>query len=214
MNLVFKPMDVWYDSLGKELQEEFDKNLKYLVRVAKSWEREINRYCKENMVEEVKVNLNLQVMRQALIDAFDDLNRLKEYHDTKYPNPIKIMAYYVYWIVKRKPITIINEDILLDARLSGTKKSKLLFCNEHYCIQLILDAIFPRLSKNCANKKIHTYAEAQLIKFKRYMLYYLTYRLESPKSLEAIMLSATMHPIWQVEKIIWEKLGDIFEEDL
>ena len=214
MNLVFKQMDVWYNDLGKELQEEFDKNLKYLAEVAKSWEIQINRYCKENCIEEVNVNLNNQVLKQALIDAFDDLNRLKEYHDTKNPNPIKLMAYYIYWIIRRKPITIINDNILYDKRLSDTKKAKLLFCNEHYCIQLMIDAIFPWLNKNCVNKDVHIYAEEQLKKFKRYMLYYLTYRLESPKSLEAIMLSATMHPIWQVEKIIWERAGDVFEEEL
>ena len=214
MNLVFKSIDIWYDDLGKELQEEFDRNLRYLVGVSKSWESEINKYCRNNMIPDVKINLNYQVMRQALIDAFDDLMRLKEYHPTEFPNPIKTMAYYVYWIVKRKPITVINDSILEEKRLSDTKKSKILFCNEHYCVQLLVDALFPYLKIDCANNDIHNYANEQLNKFKRYMLYFLTYRLESPKSLEAIMLSATINPIWEVDKIIWDNTGDVFEEDL
>lgn len=214
MNLVFKNFSEWYENLGSELQDDFTNDLNYLTQVAKDWTDGINDICKNHEIEEIKININLYEMRQALIDAFDDLKRLKEFHSTKNPNPIKIMAYYVFWIIKRKPISMLNEGILEESKLSDTKKLKLLFCNEHYCVQLLIDAIFPDLKEDCGNEKIYTHATLQLKKFKRYMLYYLTYRLDSPKSLEAILLSATMHPIWHIEEVIWENPGDIFGEDL
>ena len=61
---------------------------------------------------------------------------------------------------------------------------------------------------------MHNQANRQLKKFKSYMLYYLTYRVESPKSLEAILISGTMHPIWNVEKVVWKEMQDIFDEGI
>lgn len=52
-------------------------------------------------------------------------------------------------------------------------------------------------------RKIHDEAEKQMRYFKRFLLYYLVYRLKSPKELEAMMLGCTIYPIWEVDPIIW-----------
>lgn len=214
MNLVFKDFERWYNELGEELQRKFKNDYQYLVDVITDWQEGFNSYCRKSKIEEANVNLNLYVLRQALVDAFDDLRRLTEYHDTSCPNPIKTMSYYCYWIIRRKPLTVCNEKILENSKLSDSKKLKMLFCNEHVCVQLLVDAMFPGLNTTCENKAIHSYADKQLKKFKSYMLYYLTYRVESPKSLEAILVSGTMHPIWDVEKVIWEDVHGVFEEEI
>lgn len=214
MNLVFKNYEQWYNELGEELQKHFDEVYEYMVEVINDWTEGFNSYCQGNNIEDAIINVNLYVLRQALIDAFDDFRRLAEYHGTSHPNPIKEMSYYCYWVVQRKPMTLFNEKILDNKDLSDKKKLKLLFCNEHVCVQLLVDAMFPDLDVTCKHKKIHSYAGDQLRKFKNYMFYYLTYRLESAKSLEAILLSGTMHPIWNVEEIIWDDRYGAFEEEI
>lgn len=214
MNLVYKQFDKWYNELSEELQKQFNDDYKYLVDIISDWTEEFNSYCRKNKIEEAVINVNYHVLRQALIDAFDDLKRLSDYHGTSHPNPIKTMSYYCYWIVRRKPITVCNDEIFKIQRLSDRKKLKLLFCNEHVCVQLLVDAMFPGLSVTCKNELVHNQANRQLKKFKSYMLYYLTYRVESPKSLEAILISGTMHPIWNVEKVVWKEMQNIFDEGI
>ena len=53
---------------------------------------------------------------------------------------------------------------------------------------------------------------SQIKHFKHFLLYYLTYRMDSPISLEAIMLGCTIHPVWEVNPSVWNN-PQFSEED-
>lgn len=59
----------------------------------------------------------------AIMDYFTDVYRLKEFHKIKNINMIKIVAYEVYWILKRKPIQIRGTEV----------NTKVVFANEGVC---------------------------------------------------------------------------------
>lgn len=46
------------------------------------------------------------ILHQAVMDYFADVYRLKEFHKIENINMTKIVAYEVYWILRRKPIQI------------------------------------------------------------------------------------------------------------
>lgn len=152
------------------------------------------------------------LLKQALIDAFDDLMRLKEYHLTTNPNRLKEMSYIVFWLLRRKPITLDPETIVSNSKLSDLLRVRLLFINESFCINLLLGATFPGPvpRENCT--LCVEEGNRQLNYFKKFLLYYLVYRADSPKSIEAILMGTTIFPIWDVDPIIWSPQRDP-EED-
>ena len=158
---------------------------------------------KEKTNTSIKVEISEQLLKQALIDTFDDLLRLTNYHPTKEPNPIKEMAYIVYWLIRRKPIRLVSEDIIMDARLSDMARTRFLFINEEFGVKLLMNAAFIGKKEKGVCEHIRDEAEKQLKYYKRFLLYYLVYRMDSAKSLEAMLLGCTIHPIWVVDPVIW-----------
>lgn len=144
------------------------------------------------------------MLKQTLIDAFDDLLRLKNYHPTTDPNPIKEMSYIVYWLLRHKPITLMTEEIVLNEKLKDIARARYLFINENFGVKLLMNAAFEGRREKSVCKNMQVFANKQLKYFQRFLLYYLVYRLDSPKSIEAILLGCTIHPIWEVNHIIWK----------
>lgn len=70
-----------------------------------------------------KVKIASSVLNQAIIDYFMDIDRLKNFHHIDKINFIKIHAYSAYWILRRKPIQIINDD---------DEDTELAFVNENF----------------------------------------------------------------------------------
>lgn len=58
-----------------------------------------------------KVIISTGLLNQMIVDYFTDIHRLKDFHDIEYVNYIKIHAYSAYWMLKRKPIQIVRDDI-------------------------------------------------------------------------------------------------------
>ena len=107
-----------------------------------------------------------------MIDAFDDLLRLKNYHPTEEPNPIKEMSYIVYWLMRHKPIRLVTEDIINDSRLSKIARTKLLFINEQFGVKLLINAAFEgSIEQNSCNHMLNI-GRSQIKYFKHYLLYF------------------------------------------
>ena len=158
-----------------------------------------------------------QLLRQVLIDAYDDLLRLTNFHPTDTPNPIKKWAYIVYWLVRHKPLRLMSDDIVMCDELSNLAKSRLLFINEYIGVKLLMSAAFKgkkeqQIFSGGTLKEIHDEAEWQLKYYKRFLLYYLVYRLETPKELEAIVLGCTIYPLWEVDPVIWSCIRNSGQE--
>lgn len=207
MYIVFKNMEEWFKG-DSYLKKKFQNTYEVILTAAKENAIKMKTLAEEKTQQEVEIVISEQLLKQSLIDAFDDLLRLTNYHPTDVPNPIKEMSYIVYWLIQRKPIRLITENIVMSDILSDIAKSRFLFINEYFGVKLLMSAAFKGkeeqgIFKDKNLKKIHDEAEKQMRYFKRFLLYYLVYRLKSPKELESMMLGCTIYPIWKVDPVIW-----------
>jgi hypothetical protein len=57
---------------------------------------------------ECDVKINGRMLKEAVVDYFSDIVRVKEFHTIKNTNKAKIYGYMAYWLLRRKPIQVIN----------------------------------------------------------------------------------------------------------
>lgn len=211
MYLVFKDLDEWFEK--NQLQSKFQDTYNTIYAAAHDFASHIDKEVQEKGAGIANISISEILLKQALIDAFDDLSRLTNYHPTKKPSPIKEMSYIAYWLIHHKPIRLNNEDIICSENLSDIARMRLLFINEEFCVKLLMNSAFEGKDERSTPCPMIEEGKKQLKYYKRYLLYYLAYRLDSPKSLEALILGCTIHPAWKVNPIIWsvpEKIENLF----
>ncbi len=211
MYIVFKSMDEWLNK-DPNLREKFEKTYKFVYNGAHDYAKHMRDSVKTKIGCDIKIEFSEILLKQALIDAFDDLLRLKNYHPTDEPNPIKEMSYIVYWLMRHKPIRLVTEDVVNNSALTPMARTKLLFINEEFGVKLLVNSAFEGSIEQKACSHMLNMGRSQIKYFKHFLLYYLTYRMDSPKSLEAMMLGCTVHPVWEVNPVIWNN-PQISEED-
>lgn len=204
MHIVFKKIDDWFKK-DPNLKQKFQDTYQMIYVSAHKYAEHMAEVAQDRANVSINIEISEQLLKQALIDAFDDLLRLTNYHPTKEPNPIKEMSYIVYWLMRRKPIRLITEDLVMNDKLSDMARTRFLFINEELGVKLLINAAFIGKKEKGVCEHIHDEAERQLKYYKRFLLYYLVYRMDSAKSLEAMMLGCTIHPIWEVDPVIWSE---------
>lgn len=212
MYIVFKGLDEWFKK-DEGLNEKFEKKYEFLEDFANDFALKMQKMVKEKTGEEIEISLSGNRLKQAVVDALDDLVRLKMYHGTSAPNRLKEMSYYAYWFLKHKPMFIDEEDIIYNIKLNKIARTRLLFINEYFVSDLIMASIFPGSNPREDCKSFMEQGTKQIKYFKRYLLYYLAYRVDSPKSLEAIMLGTTIFPVQDIDETIWCAPEEPSEED-
>ena len=55
-----------------------------------------------------KVQINTDLLGQAVLHYFEDKDRLRKFHGIKLPNEEKIYGYGTFWLLRDKPIQIIS----------------------------------------------------------------------------------------------------------
>lgn len=207
MHIVFRKLDDWFKK-DPDLKDKYEATYQFIQLAVKSFAKELDKSIEKQVGVHIDLELSEMLLKQALIDAFDDLMRLKEYHLTTDPNRLKEMSYIVFWLLRRKPITLVPETIISNNKLSDLLRVRLLFINESFCINLLLGATFPGPipRENCV--LCVEEGKRQLNYFKKFLLYYLVYRADSPKSIEAILMGTTIFPVWDVDPIIWSPQRD------
>lgn len=202
MHIVFRDLNDWYKK-DPDLKDKFQETFATILAGAKEYAGRLNTATKSKANVSIDIRISEMLLKQALIDALDDLMRLKDYHVTKSPNRLKEMAYIVFWVLRRNPIILLSEDVTLNTKLNDIARARLLFINESFCVNLLISSAFPggKQKSNC--QMCFDEGNRQLEYFKKFLLYYLVYRLDSPKSLEAIMMGTTIFPVWEVDPVIW-----------
>lgn len=211
MYIVFKGLEEWFAN-NPGLEERFKNTETVILAAIREYTSNLRSDIEKRTGIKIKVKISEVLLKQALIDAYDDLKRLTNYHFTDNPNPIKEMSYIVFWLIKRKAIVLTTEDIVYDARLSEMAKVKMIFLNEAFCVNLLIGAAFPNQVKRKDWGDLINNGIGQLKYYKRYLLYYLVYRMDSPKSLEAEALALTVDPSYEVDTIIWNAPTDPSED--
>jgi hypothetical protein len=137
---------------------------------------------------------------QIIIDTAEDLKRLKDFHPIETPNAIKEACYLAYWSIRRKPVFVKNE--VSGLNVEDKHKTRMLFLNEFVMAAYIVSSIFDTQSTICMCEDVDKFKTIWK-QARNYLLYYLVYRLESPKSLEAFAVGCTLHPIWKLRDDFW-----------
>lgn len=114
------------------------------------------------------VNINTGLLGQAILDYFEDIDRLKKYENIDKVNVDKIYAYETYWLLKRKPIQIVNNQIDV----------KYLHINEKVLTFILIAKILREANKSYDD------INPKMISFVELLFYNMKYRLLTQKTLE------------------------------
>ncbi|QWT52203.1 hypothetical protein [Eubacterium sp. MSJ-33] len=124
---------------------------------------------------EDKVCISEDVLNHVVIDYFVDIYRLKEFQDIEKVHESKIYAYLSYWIVRHKPIQIVNGS------------AEVVFVNEEFVCELLRSYLFT----DPTDVSILIEKRPDVDNFLETLLYYFKYRDYSPKNIEMIILAFT-----------------------
>ena len=123
------------------------------------------------------VQCNERILYHVLLDYFADIHRLKEFHDIQHTKTDKVMAYLIYWILRRKPIQLTQY----------SKDDKDIFVNERFACNMLLSECL--LADNAVltdelAEKLGAYIDL--------ILYYFKYRQYNPQTIELLIESFKM----------------------
>lgn len=158
--------------LGEEKETSFYQDLVQLYPFEKRFQhllQEIQDILERmNVTDEVTVNTDL--LGKAIVDYFEDVDRLKRYEGIERINVAKIYAYETFWLVKRSPIQLRRNDLAAD----------FLSINEKVFTCMLLAKMFREAGKS------YDYHPA-VVELYDLILYNLKYRGYNQKSLELMV---------------------------
>ena len=179
-----------YLSANLELSEYIKENNKFKDRY-ESILTDMNNFIKKNEFDGLVV-VNEIVLAYALIDYFEDVKRLKNFHNVDHINAIKIVSYISYWIIKRKPIQIIDN------------QKELVDINERFILAYIVGFL------NNDKGSLFERHEDGIESFKESLLYFLKFRFIKANTLEIMLIAFFAGQIYQENtKDISSKLGKL-----
>lgn len=124
---------------------------------------------------ENKVRISTSLLNQAIIDYFADVHRLKDFHKIDKINYIKIHAYSAYWLLKRKPIQIVEEE-------EDGEDLELAFVNENFVASYLVHFLNENKQVTIKEKNRDDYME-----FYENLKYSLRYRLVTAQTIETML---------------------------
>lgn len=121
---------------------------------------------------------NERILYHVLLDYYSDIARLKEFHKIKHTKSDKVIAYIIYWILRRKPIQL--------TEFSDSEYD--IFVNERYACNLLLAECLLENDAGITNNSVLE----QLDKYIDLLLYYFKYRALNPQVIELLIESFKM----------------------
>ena len=141
----------------------------------------LQEYIKERQLNN-KLRVDEPILQQMVMDYFADIHRLKEFHKIEHVNKAKIVAYEVYWLLRRKPLQIIGFDQSKDISFDQINQN-LVFCNEGFAVTLIAnELLMPKASIPLKQEK-----EEDFMLFLDHLYYHLKYRNVDKQCLELML---------------------------
>lgn len=121
------------------------------------------------------VECNERILYHVLLDYYSDIYRLKKFHGIDYTKTDKIVAYTVYWLLRRKPIQFIG--------FSAEEKD--IFVNERFACYFLMQEC---LLRRC-DYKLEGEAVKQVDDYIEMVLYYFKYRPVNAQVIELMIES-------------------------
>ena len=171
----FVKADLLLQDFGKR-NDKFGKRFQFFLN-------NILDFIKEADFEQ-KVIVNELSLGYMLVDYFEDIRRLKEFHSIEHVNSIKIVAYTSYWFLRRKPIQILKQE------------KELIYVNERFVLAYIMDFM-------SGNDKVPILLRKNsgLESFSESLFYFLKYRFNDAHSLEMILTAFFAGQIYQEKEM-------------
>lgn len=119
------------------------------------------------------VTVDTDLLGQAILDYFEDIDKLKKFEGIKKVNVDKIYSYETFWLLKRKPIQVI----------SNSSKKNLIFVNEKIFTFIFIVKILAELGISRETKN------TRLLSFFELIYYNFKFREYTQKSLETVVSS-------------------------
>lgn len=113
----------------------------------------------------------------AVLDYFTDISRLKKFHKIKRTNSFKIIAYELSWLIRRKPLQILQDN-----------EEKLVYINEKFILSYVM-SYFTQLVGFDFYDKLEEKNRKIIDGYIDSFYYYLKYRNCSSQALEFALLS-------------------------
>lgn len=140
------------------------------------------KYIKESGYEG-KVVVNELALGYTLLDYFEDIRRLKDFHHIPHINSIKLVAYMAYWLLRRKPMQVVEN------------KKELLYVNERFAMAYVLEFL------NNDHTHILERENEGLKAFTESLLYYFKYRQLNAQAIEMIILAFFAGQVYQSREV-------------
>jgi hypothetical protein len=164
-------------SVSEITAEEFFKksggDIRDVARAFVYFLKMMDDFIKSRRMDE-DIAINRHALKEAVLDYYVDIVRIKEFHNIKVPSDEKKYAYEAYWLLKRKALQVIQ---LVD------EKKKCEFVNEFFVASYLLSAISRK--KNIDDDKKGKNENWK--KFQELLYYNLKYRHLSQQSLELMI---------------------------
>lgn len=161
-----------------ELIDTEEKREKFIQRYDSLYTQMQDYIDKSGFSEDVVINE--LILGYALVDYFEDIERLKDFHKVEHINSIKLTAYTVYWLLRRKPIQL--------------KKSKkeLLYVNERFALAFVLGFLSSREKKHIIVRD-----ERGLESFSESLFYFFKFRNFNAQNIELALTAFFAGQIYQ-----------------
>lgn len=169
MDKIREVYDSYADIMEKVGLEKIDKRYKDLHQIYIEF---IKKECVEN-----KVRINTFVLAHAIMDYFTDITRLKDFHKIEYTNNYKTMAYEINWLLRRKPLQILEDE-----------QESLIYINEKFVLSYTI-SFLTRNRENNTYCELGDFKQKVLAGFIESFYYHLKYRHCDAQSIELALLS-------------------------
>lgn len=168
-----------YGALIRKVGENtFDEFMRFLQEQAEQ-------FISEASYEKCVV-CNDRILIHVLLDYYSDIERLKDFHGIEFIRTNKVFAYVAYWILRRKPLQFVSDNI----------EETDIFVNERFALFLVMN--------ECLLEGVdYALENTGKVKFDEYidfLLYYFKYRECSPQALELLIETFKMGLEFQKKK--------------
>lgn len=164
-----KNIEAFYDSY-EPVVSYFGKD-KIEARIAELLS-DVNKFLKTVPSYESKVKVNELLLLHVVMDYFTDIMRLEEFHPVALANKYKIVAYELFWWLRRKPIQIVDDG-----------DTETAFVNEKFAVSFIIGLFDTDLRTDLKD------AEKYVDSFYDSLYYYFKYRHFTAQDIEMVLLA-------------------------